>query len=378
MPEQTEFMTDMFHLAFDACPAAMFMATPDGAIALVNSQCEAMFGFEHGQMIGLGVEMLVPDQIRARHQALRAGFAAQPSQRQMGVGRDLRALRRDGSEFPVEIGLTPIDTPLGPRVLAFVIDISARLDAEKAIRGYMAELERANQSLSRFAYVASHDIQEPLRKIAAFANILTEAIDHDNKDEARYAAGVMAASAQQARRLVADLLSLARSHNNEYALEKVSIRSVIDQTLENLSQTLLDESAQVACLGEDFEVRGDREQLQQMVQNIVSNALKYHQADRPPVVRIRLRPVEKGDFSLAVEDEGIGFSAVNNDVIFEPFRRLHAREAFPGSGIGLAICRTIASRHGWILTATSTPAVGSTFKIIFPKNSLPIGDAAKA
>ena len=111
---------------------------------------------------------------------------------------------------------------------------------------------------------------------------------------------------------------------------------------------------------------------------ILRNLEALARSGRPPVVRIRLRQVEKGDFSLAVEDEGIGFSAVNNDVIFEPFRRLHAREAFPGSGIGLAICRTIASRHGWILTATSTPAVGSTFKIIFPKNSLPIGDAAKA
>jgi PAS domain S-box-containing protein len=376
MPEQSEFMNDMIHLAFDACPAAMFMATPDGTIALVNTQCETMFGFERGQMIGIGLETLVPDQIRARHQALRAGFAAQPSKRLMGVGRDLRALRRDGSEFPVEIGLTPIDTPLGPRVLAFVIDISARLNSEKAIRGYMAELERANQSLSRFAYVASHDIQEPLRKIAAFANVLSEAIGRDDKEESLYAASVMTASAQQARRLVADLLTLARSHNNEYELERVSIGSVIDETLENLSQTILDEAAQISRFGDNFEVRGDKSQLQQLVQNILSNALKYHHAARPPVVRIKLRKTERNHFSLAVEDEGIGFSPANADVIFEPFRRLHPRDAFPGSGIGLAICKTIASRHGWRLTATSAPAAGATFEIIFPKDSLPGDDPA--
>ncbi len=116
----------------------------------------------------------------------------------MGVGRDLRALRRDGSEFPVEIGLTPVATPLGMRVVAFAIDITARLETEKSLKISLAELERANASLSRFAYVASHDIQEPLRKIAAFADILRTAMAQNDPEEARYAADVMSSSAQHA------------------------------------------------------------------------------------------------------------------------------------------------------------------------------------
>ena len=141
----------------------------------------------------------------------------------MGAGRDLRAMRRDGSEFPVEIGLTPVDTPHGLRVVGFAIDISARLESEARLKHSLAELERANESLSRFAYVASHDIQEPLRKISAFGNILRAAMAHGNQEEARYAAEVMIASAQRARILVADLLSLARSLNNAYRLEPISI-----------------------------------------------------------------------------------------------------------------------------------------------------------
>jgi PAS domain S-box-containing protein len=366
MPEQTASLNAMFHLAFEASPAAMFMVMPDGRIELVNAQCEQTFGFERGEMVGMSIEKLVPVGTRPKHQALRGSFAVNPSKRLMGVGRDLRAVRKNGSEFPIEIGLTPVDTPFGLRILTFVIDITARLESEKAILRYNSELERANQSLSRFAYVASHDIQEPLRKIASFAGILTNAFAENNPDEARYAAGVMAASAQHARSLVADLLTLARSLNNEYALEPISVRDAVRNVLESLSQTIQDETAEVACTGENFYVNGDRSQLEQMVQNIVSNAVKYHKSGTPPKVRIALRTRENGEHALTIEDEGIGFSSVHNDEIFEPFRRLHGREDFPGSGIGLGICKTIASRHGWLLSATSTPTVGSTFEIVFP------------
>ena len=120
----------------------------------------------------LSIDRLVPDKVRNGHNELRAGYFGAPSKRLMGIGRDLRAVRSDGSEFPVEIGLTPVATPSGLSVLAFVINITARRAAEKSIRAYTEELERANEGLARFAYAASHDIQAPLRKIVAFAEVM--------------------------------------------------------------------------------------------------------------------------------------------------------------------------------------------------------------
>jgi PAS domain S-box-containing protein len=356
---------ELLRLTFEASPAAMFMVDGEGVIELANRQCEIMFGYAPGEMGGLSVERLVPLGVRGRHRKLRDDFGAAPSKRLMGAGRDLRAMRRDGSEFPVEIGLTPVATPQGLSVVVFAIDISARLESEARLKNSLAELERANESLSRFAYVASHDIQEPLRKISAFGNILRAAMEDGNQEEARYAADVMTASAQRARALVADLLSLARSLNNAYELEPISIRDTIGVVLDALSQAIQEKSAQIACLGEDFVVRGDRAQTLQMLQNLVSNALKYHKPGEAPRVKIRLE-TDEAEHRLKVEDEGIGFAAGHGEEIFEPFRRLHNRDDIPGSGIGLAICKTTASRHGWRLSAASTPTVGSTFEIVFP------------
>ncbi len=366
MPDPSETSNEVLRLAFEASPAAMFMVDQHGRVELVNAQCEETFGYARGEMIGMCVETLVPVGLRSRHRNLRADFAANPSKRLMGVGRELRAVRRDGSEFPVEIGLTPVATPLGPRVVAFAIDITARLQVEDSLKKSMAELERANESLSRFAYVASHDIQEPLRKISAFADILNTAMAAGDAEETRYAAQVMAASAQHARHLVADVLALARSLNNAYAVETFALRETIQTALDNLSQAILEERADVQVIGRDYSLQGDRSQAVQMVQNLVSNALKYHKPGTPPHVRIVLKSGE-GEHGLAIEDDGIGFAAAHSDEIFEPFRRLNDRGDFPGSGIGLAICKTIASRHGWRLSATSSPTVGSTFEIVFPK-----------
>jgi PAS domain S-box-containing protein len=356
----------LLQLAFEASPAAMFMVDAGGVIELANEQCEKMFGYDPGAMTGLGVERLVPIGIRGRHRRLRDGYGDAPSKRLMGVGRDLRAVRLDGSEFPVEIGLTPVVTPSGMRVVGFAIDITARLESEARLKDSLAELERANESLSRFAYVASHDIQEPLRKISAFGDILGAAVKEGNEDEMRYAASVMIASAQHARSLVAHVLSLARSLNNAYRLETISLKQTIEVALDALSQTILEKQARIECAGDDFPVEADRSQAIQMVQNLVSNALKYHKPGEAPSVRIVLETGET-DYRLKVEDDGVGFSAAQGDEIFEPFRRLHDRGDIPGTGIGLAICKTIASRHNWRISGRSTRCAGATFEIVFPR-----------
>ena len=355
-------MDDMFRLAVEACPAAMILVDGAGIVRLVNQECERMFGYERGSLVGETVDVLVPNGARDAHSARRYAFGVKPSKRRMGEGRDLSARRSDGSEFPVEIGLTPI-TDIG--VLAFVVDISARVEAEAAIRGYTARLEQANENLAHFAQVASHDIQEPLRKIAAFAEVLKTALAAGNPTEATYAAEVMASSSRRARRLVQDVLSLATLQERQLELRRVRLATIVDEVLSALSQAIKEEGARIEVDVGDFQIRCDTAKTERMLANIVGNALKYHEAGKPPVVHISADRGDDGVARLVVRDEGVGFPPHLAGEIFAPFKRVHRREDFSGTGIGLAIAKTIAEQHGWTIGAAGEVKKGARFEIRF-------------
>ncbi len=355
----------MFRLAVEASPAAMLMVYESGEIAFANAQCERLFGYPPGELIGQSIDRLVPGRIRGKHRSYREGFAQAPMSRPMGAGRDLSASRRDGSEFPVEIGLTPVPGVHGLGVLAVVVDISARRDAEKVLQQKLAELERANASLAHFAFMASHDIQEPLRKIVAFSEILATGLEQNDRDEVAHAGGVMRASAIRARELVADMLAFARSLNSAYELAPFSIVETIAAAANNLSLRIRETDANLDVRVDDFEVTGDRTQAIRLIQNIVENALKYGKPGVAPRIEIRSTTDAEGLRSLVIRDQGVGFPPQFREAIFEPFKRLQARDAQGGSGLGLAICKAIADRHGWRLSAESAPGEGATFGVAF-------------
>ncbi len=219
---------DLFRLAVEASPAAMIVTTPDGVIQFANAETERMFGYPLRELLGQSVDILVPLPLRRNHVALRRTFLANPEKRPMGAGRDLKATRRNGSEFPVEIGLAPIEMETGLLVLATVLDITARREAESALAERAGELERANGRLVQFAYVASHDLQEPLRKIAAFSDVLEKAISSSNEAEMMQANRVIRKSALRARNLVDDLLTYSRTINDTQQLQKLDLRDEIE------------------------------------------------------------------------------------------------------------------------------------------------------
>jgi PAS domain S-box-containing protein len=353
-------MDDMFRLAVEACPAAMILVDDGGIIRLVNEECERLFGYGRGHLVGASIDILVPIGARDGHRARRASFEGQPSKRRMGMGRDLRATRADGREFPVEIGLTPI---VGVGVLAFVVDISARVEAERAIRGYTEQLEQANENLARFAHVASHDIQEPLRKIVAFADMLKGALAASDTTEATYAADVMAESARRARRLVQDVLTLATLHETRLERREVRLSAIVDEVLGALSQTIAEEGARVEVDVGETAVDADPAKAERLLANLVANALKYHRPGEPAVVRITGRRETDGAAHLVVADEGVGFPAQRAGEIFAPFKRLHRREDYPGTGIGLAIVKSIADEHGWSIAVEAAEGKGARFDV---------------
>ena len=359
-------LNDRFRLAVDASPAAMIMVDASGIIEFANAETARMFGYAIHELIGQSIDGLVPPGLRAAHAALRQGFFAQPSKRPMGSDRNLHAVRKDGAQFPVEIGLTPIDSAGGTMVLATIVDITARRRAELELTRHAAELELANERLAQFAYVASHDLQEPLRKIAAYAGLIEEAVRKSDQATLSRATAVVSASAVRARRMVENLLAFSRVGAAETRIERLDLRAEVAGVLADLSVAIEEAGAVVELAVEPAIVPADRAQLGRLIQNIVANAIKFRKADAPPSIVLRTERVSRERVRLAIADDGIGFDETFAAQIFEPFKRLHTPNAYDGSGIGLAICKSIADRYGWTLTAHSRPGEGSIFTLTLP------------
>ena len=370
MPRQSN-PDDRFRLAVDASPAAMIMVDAAGAIEFANAETERMFGYPLGELVGRSIDMLVPAASRPAHAGLRQGFFASPSKRPMGAGRDLHGARKDGVAFPVEIGLTPIDAADGVIVLATIVDITARRKVELDLAQRASDLELANQRLTQFAYVASHDLQEPLRKIAVYAGLLDDAVRKSDAAAISRATSVISASAARARRMVDNLLTFSRVSSAETHTQPLDLREEVELALGDLSAAIEETNAKIQLDIEPVVVPADRAQLGRLIQNIVSNAIKYHKAGAAPSIVIRAARVGRKAVQLSVADDGVGFDEKFAREIFQPFKRLHNSKDYPGTGIGLAICKAIADRYGWTIVARSRPGEGSTFEVTLPAAGRP-------
>lgn len=244
-------------------------------------------------------------------------------------------------------------------------DEAARQEAERALEQRIVELERANERLARFAYVASHDLQEPLRKIVAFSQMLDAAVAASDQNDISHASRVMRGSALRARELVEDLLAYSRIVEAPLKLQRRDLRVEIQSALTDLSELIEESKADVSLDAPSVEFEADPPQFARLMHNLISNAIKFRRRGEEPRIAIAGR-VEDGLLRLSVSDDGVGFEAKYVSTIFEPFKRLHSKTEYPGTGIGLAICKTIADRHGWTLTAQSQPLQGATFEVAMP------------
>lgn len=362
---ERERAEERFRLAVEASPSGIVMVDEDGTILLANAELERMFGYERGELIGQRVERLIPGRFRERHAGYRASFVVTPESRSMGSGRDLFGLRKDGTEFPVEVGLNPIRTPDGTLVLSTIVDITARKEAESALEQQRAELARSNEELEQFAYVASHDLQEPLRMVASYTSLLSEryrdVLDARGEKYIRY----IQEGASRMRQLIDDILQYSRVRRGA-TLRRVEAGACLMAARANLALTIRDRRAQMDfAVGEEVVVQGDETQLTLLFQNLLSNALKFTPGEAP---RVRVFVEEDGAFyRFAVEDEGVGVPPEHAARIFEMFERLHGRDRYAGTGIGLAICRRIVEHHGGTIWVESDGVRGSTFFFTLPR-----------
>jgi PAS domain S-box-containing protein len=338
----------------------MVVVDQDGEIVLLNVQAEKQFGYRRDELVGQKVTNIIPVGFAERLIADDLRSAAEALAQQIGTGIELTALRKDGSEFPIEIMLSPLESEEGILVTAAIRDITVRKAAEAKLFQMVEELSHSNEELNQFAYIASHDLQEPLRMVASYTELLSRRYKGQLDSDADEFIAFAVDGAKRMQRLIEDLLSFSRVGTQGTDLLATSSESALNGALTNLRVSLEESGAEITHDTLPI-VMADEVQLIQLFQNLVGNAIKYH-ANGAPRVHVSAVRTAPSVWNFAVKDNGLGIDPQYFEKIFGMFQRLHRRDEFAGTGIGLAICKKIVERHGGTISVESRVGEGSTFR----------------
>jgi PAS domain S-box-containing protein len=348
---------DRFARLIETATIAIVASGPTGVMEIVNREAERMFGYDRQELLGRPLEILMPERFRHGHLNLRDRFFANKSSRSMGEGRELFGVRKDGTEFPLEIGLNPVEDGENGLVLASIIDITARrrVEAEKELQ--RVELARSNADLEEFAYVASHDLKAPLRAISHLVDWIAEDIEPTASTDTIDNLKLLRGRVVRLQLLLDGLLAYARSNRSKSSFEKVDIAEVVRDIVSVLSPPA---GFEIVCQSEMPTLRTHRTSVLVVLQNLISNAIKHH--DRPEGrITISLRK-QNGLAEFRVSDDGPGILPRFHDRIFVIFQTLASRDEVESSGIGLAIVKKRVESHGGrIWVESEPPARGTTF-----------------
>jgi PAS domain S-box-containing protein len=343
----------------EAAPDGMVVVNQGGEIVLLNAKAERQFRYSRDELLGQKVTNIIPEGFAERLIADGTHTVAEAQAQQVGTGIEHYGRRKDGTEFPIEIMLSPLESTEGILVTAAIRDITVRKEAEALLVRKVEELNRSNEELEQFAYVASHDLQEPLRMVASYTQLLSKRykgrLDADADEFIAFAVD----GASRMQRLIQDLLVYSRVGKRGKELLDVFSEESLQQAIINLRGAIEESGAQVTH-DPLPRVMADETQLIQLFQNLVGNAIKYRRAGVP---LIHISAARDGGIMwiFSVQDNGIGIDSQFFEKIFGMFQRLHKREEFTGTGMGLAICKKIVERHGGGISVESQPGRGSTF-----------------
>jgi PAS domain S-box-containing protein len=357
----------MFRTLLESAPDAMVIVDDAGCIQMINAQTERLFGYAREELVGQRVECLMPDRFRPQHIHHRQGYSESPRPRAMGVGLHLYGRRKNGTEFPIEISLSPIETVEGTLVASAIRDVTDRRLAEEALeanRNALAQSNRqltaANKELEAFSYSVSHDLRAPVRHIDGFARLLGETYGEQMPPQAQHYIDRILAAATHMGHLVDSLLNLARIGRKDITRQQaVNLGDLVRKILSDFStetqergiEWRIDALPPASC---------DPALLSLVFSNLLSNALKFTRKVEHPVIQVGAE-VSGDRVIVFVRDNGVGFDARYADKLFGVFQRLHREEDFEGTGIGLATVQRIIQRHDGEVWAESNPGQATTF-----------------
>ncbi|WP_222845139.1 GAF domain-containing sensor histidine kinase [Vreelandella nanhaiensis] len=346
---------------FDHNPNPVFSFDVEGNILSSNQSGYDLSGFTHNENVGKHFsEFVVKEDLGRVQTYYQAVLAGEPQRYEVKI----QTKRGDVKEMDM-VSLPVIVDGQVVGVFGVGKDITEHKAAEKALHTTLRDLERSNRDLQDFAFVASHDLQEPLRKIQAFSERLrlkAAGLDEEGRDYL----GRMNSAASRMQGLIKDLLAYSRIGTQSNPYSTLDLNRILEDVLQDMDISLAASQAKID-VGVLPSIQGDMTQMRQLLQNLMSNAIKFHQKDQLPQVQVYADTVADDQWTLCVADKGIGFDEKYLDRIFNPFQRLHARQAYAGTGIGLAIVKKIAERHGAKITATSQLGQGTTFRVTFKR-----------
>ena len=283
--------------------------------------------------------------------------------------RETQCLRKDGLPVWVNITISPVSSPSGEPLyfILFIEDITKRREIEEMLQSLVKDLDDANQNLEDFTRTASHDLQEPLRKIVTFSDRLLNSMGDKLDSREKEYFNRLENSSIKMQKLIEDLLRYSRISSLAPEMEPVDLREVVNEVLLDL-EVSIERSKGNVVIKSLPKIEADKTQMRQLFQNLISNALKFHNKDEPPKIEIDSQRNEKGNWEVLIQDNGIGMKEEHIKRTFKPFERLHGASEFPGTGMGLAICLKIMTRHRGKIVVKSTLGKGTLYVLELPQN----------
>lgn len=373
----------------EAAPDGIVEVDGSGRIVLVNSQAEKLFGYRREELLGKSVELLMPQRFRERHPSHRAGYCAHSVVRPMGSGLDLRALRADGTEFAVDINLSPFKGETGPGVICVIRDVTDRKAVEEQIKMLNQsleqrtrdlavtnteleirnrEVEKANRLKSNFLATMSHELRTPLNSIIGFSDLLAEQTAGRLTQKQERFVGHVKESSRHLLALINDILDLSKIEAGRLELkyESFPMRVAADEVLSTVRPLAAAKRIELGTeLSADLALCADRVRLKQVLYNLLSNAIKF----TPQEGRVRLAARSATSLvNVSVIDTGIGIPREEQESIFEPFHQLpaSAQGVREGTGLGLSITKLLVEQHGGRIWVESELNKGSQFNFTIP------------
>lgn len=331
----------------ETAPDAMVIIDDKGTITLVNQEAESMFDYQRSELIGQPIEILIPDHLRKRHQGYRGHYFEAPKRREMGIGLELSGRRRNGTTFPVEISLGPLDTEHGRWATAAVRDLSERKRVE--------QLEISHREMEHFSYAASHDLKAPLRNIVSLIDILKEDLESlQLPPDVQDTLELITTNTSRMHSLVQDLLEFSRVDRHERQFDKIDLNDLVNEVCQLVQHDISNANAQIHYQNLPT-IGGDRLLLRQLLQNLLTNGIKFQSEGNQPRINITASESAEG-WEVAVADNGVGISEEYHEKVFQVFSRLNNLQDYEGNGIGLAICKKIVDiHHGRIWVSDNQP-----------------------